>query len=64
MGTIIKLKINNCSECPKVEVNRTTDAGFALDYFCSLTGDKVMGYVESLGDYKPVPKNCPLKIDK
>jgi len=58
----IKLTIETCIECPKVREERTPQAGFASDYYCTLTGNKVMGYVEWQSDYKPVPENCPLRI--
>jgi hypothetical protein len=63
----IRLQIQHCGECPKHESKRTVGAGFAHDYICTLTGDKVMGYIEYPSEYRTVPDNCPLRannIDK
>lgn len=62
MKTMIKLVISDCSECPKVVEKRTPNAGYAHDYFCSITFNrKVMGYVEWESDKAPVPDWCPIK---
>ena len=56
---IIAFEIETCKECPFVKVERTPGAGFAVDYYCGETGNKVMGYVEWSSDENPVPTTCP-----
>jgi hypothetical protein len=60
---IIKMTINDCTECPKVCSGRTKDSGYALDYFCTICDNrKIMGHAEiGPNDIKPVPDWCPIK---
>jgi len=55
-------------DCAFCICERTPDAGFAHDYYCThpemleMEGDRfmVMGYVEWSSDHQPVPTHCPL----
>jgi len=44
--TEIKMTIYDCSECPQHQVERTPRSGYAVDYYCKITGNKVVGYIE------------------
>lgn len=44
--TKIKLIIYDCSECPKHRIEKTPKSGYAIDYYCQLTGNKVANYIE------------------
>jgi hypothetical protein len=54
--------------CPYCGNQRTTGAGFAIDYFCKLTPDEksstkykiTSGYVEWDREINPIPIWCPL----
>jgi len=62
--TLIQLTINTCAECPKVKVERTFRAGYALDYYCKLLHRKIMGYIEWPSEMRPPPQDCPIRVDK
>ncbi len=61
--TTIQLQIKDCSECPKHTTKRTPHSGYANDYYCTLTWDKVGSYIEWLSEMPEVPENCPLRIN-
>ena len=59
--------VKSCHECPNVGNERTQGAGYAVDYFCKITGTLVAGYVEWQSDHRAdgdFPKDCPLKTLK
>jgi hypothetical protein len=53
--------LDTCVLCPLVHSERTSRAGFALDYYCLevYPRRKVMSYVEGERDFKEVPDWCP-----
>lgn len=57
--TKIYLDIPGCDQCPKVRTEKI--GGCGIDYFCSLTGEKSMSYIEWDSEKKPVPDWCPLR---
>lgn len=71
----IAVQIETCAKCPYVQTVGTIGAGFADDYHCGygagnyLSEDekralpKVMHYVETSRDEKPVPDWCPIKLN-
>lgn len=59
--TKIKIIIYDCSECPKHRTERTPRSGYAIDYYCQLTGNKVANYIERPSEMPPVLNNCPLR---
>lgn len=61
--TTIQMQIKDCSECPKHKTERTPCSGYASDYYCRLTGNKIAGYIEWPSEMPEVPENCPLRVD-
>lgn len=62
MKTKIVIELDNCYECPYCGQKLTKGYGYALDYFCKKTHNKITsGYVEWESDMNPVPDWCPLK---
>ena len=61
--TTIQMQIKNCSECPKHRTERTPCSGYANDYYCILTGNKIAGYIEWPNEMPDVLEDCPLRIN-
>lgn len=61
MATTIHMEIKDCSECPKHRTERTPRTGYAIDYFCKITGEMVASYIEWPDEMPDVPKDCPLR---
>lgn len=60
----ILMALDCCNKCPNVIENRTPDAGYAFDYFCSAKDNKkIMGYVEYDSELAEVPNWCPYRVD-
>ena len=64
--TKIVLIVDNCSQCPKCNQERTPEAGYAFDYYCTMFKNpkKVMGYIEWEHEKEPIPEWCPLRLKK
>lgn len=60
---LIPFKLDCCAYCPKVKEERTPNAGYAFDYYCTAKNNrKIMGYVEYDSELVEVPKWCPYKV--
>ena len=62
------LEIHHCRGCPHRYVQQTMGAGYAMDWFCKLTKNKVRkiaGYIEHIHEEpREIPKWCPLRRKK
>ncbi len=64
MSAVIRLTIENCSECPYVRKKRVwTDDSWdeIYDYFCSISNKKVAAYMEWFDKMPDVPKDCQIR---
>lgn len=62
---VIQIEVTDCRQCPKHGEKLTKGYGYATDYFCTLSNNKIVsGYVEWESDINPVPDWCPIRIDK
>jgi len=57
------LKLTRCEDCPQMKTERTTGAGLAYDWLCSLADDKkIKGYIEYPSEEpQTIPDWCPLR---
>lgn len=73
--SFVIVKIVNCMKCPHCDNDRTEGAGYAIDYYCSLTPDPkatykfkvIEGYVEWSSEEPKngeIPDWCPLIPNK
>lgn len=65
---VVTIDVGRCDECPFVTTERTPNAGFAFDYFCTACKNKYTGklkritsYVEWDSEIPPVPDWCPFR---
>lgn len=60
---LIGFEIEKCDKCPFVKTELTFGGGYAMDYICTKTNKKIVGYVEWDHEIPEVPEWCPCKIE-
>lgn len=60
---LIGFEIEKCNKCPFVKTELTFGAGYAMDYICTKTNKRIVGYVEWDSEIPEVPEWCPCKIE-
>lgn len=66
---VVKLfEVVGCHKCPYVKTSQTLGTRDGTDYHCSLTGTKIVGYIEWPSELERIvgafPLNCPLPTKK